>query len=56
MFLEAVVAFYDGKLQRYMFTDNPRTYLRRAITSLLSGDVFGDARWTRDMRARIAQL
>jgi flavin-dependent dehydrogenase len=56
MFLSAVEAFYAGKLQTYMFTDNPRTYLRRAITSLLSGDVFGDARWARDMRTRLVQL
>jgi flavin-dependent dehydrogenase len=56
MFLTAVRGFYKGALQPYMFTDNPRTYLRRAITSMLSGDVFGDARWTRDMRERLVTL
>jgi flavin-dependent dehydrogenase len=56
MFLTAVQGFYARKLQPYMFTDNPRTYLRRAITSLLSGDVFSDARWARDMRTRLGPL
>jgi flavin-dependent dehydrogenase len=56
MFLTAVRGFYKGALQPYMFTDNPRTYLRRAITSVLSGDVFGDERWTRDMRERLVML
>jgi flavin-dependent dehydrogenase len=55
-FLAAVQGFYAGKLQPYMFTDNPRTYLRRAITSVLSGDVFSDARWARDMRTRLSLL
>jgi flavin-dependent dehydrogenase len=56
MFLCAVQGFYAGRLQRYMFEGSPRTYLRRSITSILSGDVFGDARWLRDMRTRLASL
>ena len=56
LFVSAVQAFYAGTLTRYMFTDNPRTHLRRAITSLLSGDVFRDERWTRDIRTRLAEM
>ncbi len=56
MFLTAVRGFYKGALQPYMFTENSRTYLRRAITSMLSGDVFSDERWTRDMRERLVTL
>ena len=56
LFVSAVQAFYAGTLPRYIFTDNPRTYLRRAITSMLSGDVFTDERWARDMRTRLSQM
>ena len=56
MFLTAVRGFYTGALQPYIFTDKPRTYLRRAITSMLSGDVFNDERWARDMRQRLGAL
>ena len=56
LFIDAVTSFYRGVLTRYLFTDDPRTYLRRAITSMLAGDVFGDERWVRDMRTRIKQL
>jgi len=56
LFLAAVRGFYKGALQPYMFTSNPRTYLRRAITSMLSGDVFADTRWTRDMRERLVTI
>ena len=56
IFTAAVRGFYAGVLQRYIFTDNPRTYLRRAITSVLSGDVFSDERWARDMRQRLPAL
>ncbi len=56
LFLTAVRGFYKGALQPYIFTDNPRTYLRRAITSMLSGDVFSEERWARDMRERLGGL
>jgi flavin-dependent dehydrogenase len=57
LFLTAVQAFYAGKLLPYMFASNPRTFLRRAITSMLAGDVFdGEARWARDMKTRLAAL
>ena len=57
LFLAAVQAFYAGKLLPYMFASNPRTFLRRAITSMLAGDVFdGEARWARDMKSRLAAL
>jgi flavin-dependent dehydrogenase len=52
-FLGAVQAFYDGPLRTYLFAERQHIYLRRAITSMLSGDVFDeDARWVRDMRSR----
>jgi len=56
MFIDAVLGFYAGTLQKFMFADSPRTYLRRAVTSMLAGDVFGDERWTRDMRERLKTL
>ena len=56
LFVSAVQAFYRGTLTRYIFTDNPRTYLRRAITSMLSGDVFTEERWAQDMRARLKDM
>lgn len=53
LFLGAVQAFYDGKLQPYLFAEKPHPFLRHAITSMLSGDVFeGDDRWQREMRSR----
>lgn len=53
LFLGAVQAFYEGKLQEYLFADRPHPFMRHAITSMLSGDVFeGDDRWQREMRAR----
>ncbi|MFO0675358.1 MAG: NAD(P)/FAD-dependent oxidoreductase [Polyangiaceae bacterium] len=52
-FLGAVQAFYEGPLQEYLFAEKQHVYLRRAITSMLAGDVFDeDARWVRDMRMR----
>jgi 2-polyprenyl-6-methoxyphenol hydroxylase-like FAD-dependent oxidoreductase len=54
LFIGAVQAFYDGRLPPYLFTENPRTYLKRAITSLLSGDVFVEARWSNDIATRFA--
>jgi flavin-dependent dehydrogenase len=59
LFLGAVQAFYDGELAGYLFADPQHPFLRRAITSLLAGDVFEGDRdsahsraWARDMRAR----
>jgi flavin-dependent dehydrogenase len=53
LFLGAVQAFYDGDLVSYLFADPQHPFLRRAITSLLAGDVFDeDARWAREIRAR----
>ncbi len=53
LFLGAVQAFYDGKLQPYLFAEKPHPFMRHAITSMLSGDVFeGDERWQREMRSR----
>jgi flavin-dependent dehydrogenase len=52
-FIGAVRAFYRGTLIPYLFADKQHPYLRRAITSMLAGDVFDeDARWVRDMRTR----
>jgi flavin-dependent dehydrogenase len=53
LFLGAVQAFYAGDLEAYLFADPQRPFLRRAITSLLAGDVFDpDRRWADDVRAR----
>lgn len=53
LFLGAVQAFYSGELVSYLFADPQHPFLRRAITSLLAGDVFhDDAIWTREMRTR----
>ena len=53
LFLGAVQAFYEGELAGYLFADPQHPFLRKAITSLLAGDVFDeDARWARDMRTR----
>ncbi len=53
LFLGAVQAFYSGELVSYLFADPQHPFLRRAITSLLAGDVFHhDAIWTREMRIR----
>jgi flavin-dependent dehydrogenase len=53
LFLGTVQAFYDGELASYLFADPQHPFLRRAITSLLAGDVFdGDALWAREMRSR----
>ncbi len=56
LFVEAVRAFYSGSLVKYLFAANPKTYVRRAVTSMLSGDVFEDTRWNRELRARLGQL
>jgi flavin-dependent dehydrogenase len=53
LFLGSVQAFYRGSLTPYLFADDQHPFLRRAITSMLAGDVFtGDERWAREMRSR----
>jgi flavin-dependent dehydrogenase len=53
LFLGAVQAFYDGDLTSHVFADMQHPFLRRAITSLLAGDVFDEgAAWVRAMRSR----
>jgi flavin-dependent dehydrogenase len=53
LFVGAVQAFYTGDLVTYLFAEPQHPFLRRAITSMLAGDVFdGSARWARDMRSR----
>jgi flavin-dependent dehydrogenase len=54
IFIGAVQAFYDGRLATYLFAPNKREILRRSITSMLSGDVFEEARWSRDLTTRFA--
>ncbi len=55
-FTLAVQAFYAGPLMEAIFEENKHLALRRSITSLLAGDVFGDAVWLRDARARIEEM
>ncbi len=56
-FIQAVDAFYKGPLLEYLFAENPRTVLRRSITSILSGDVFtSESIWIRDLRVRLAEM
>jgi flavin-dependent dehydrogenase len=52
LFTGVVQAFYTGDLVSQIFADPQHPFLRRAITSLLSGDVFVDERWVREMRSR----
>jgi flavin-dependent dehydrogenase len=53
LFLGAVQAFYAGELASYVFVEEQHPFLRRAITSMLAGDVFDeDARWAREMKSR----
>ena len=52
LFLGMVQAFYAGRLQPYIFAEKQHPYLRRAITSMLAGDVYEDSRWARDLAAR----
>jgi flavin-dependent dehydrogenase len=55
MFIGAVQAFYAGELVRYLFAEKPHMFLRRSITSMLAGDVFGEgARWANDLKTRFA--
>jgi flavin-dependent dehydrogenase len=53
LFVGAVQAFYASDLVSYIFAEPQHPFLRRAITSMLAGDVFDeDARWAREMRKR----
>ncbi|MCL2451225.1 MAG: tryptophan 7-halogenase, partial [Polyangiaceae bacterium] len=53
LFIGAVQAFYEADLVSYLFAEPQHPFLRRAITSMLSGDVFDpSARWAREMRSR----
>jgi flavin-dependent dehydrogenase len=54
LFIGAVQAFYDGPLIQYLFAEQRREYLKRAITSMLAGDVFDEARWSNDILTRFA--
>ncbi len=57
LFLGAVQAFYTADLVTLLFAQPQHPFLRRAITSLLSGDVFDEqARWAREVRARFPAL
>jgi flavin-dependent dehydrogenase len=57
LFLGAVQAFYGGRLAPYLFAEDQHPFLRRAITSLLAGDVFDPgARWLTELRSRLAPL
>jgi flavin-dependent dehydrogenase len=55
-FIGVVQAFYEGSLVDYLFAERPRVYIKRAITSMLTGDVFEDSRWVNEMRARYAPV
>lgn len=55
-FISAVSAFYAGPLVDLLFFENKHEVLRRSVTSLLAGDVFGDAVWLRDAKKRIAEM
>jgi flavin-dependent dehydrogenase len=52
LFVGAVQSFYRGDLLSYLFADPQHPFLRRAITSMLAGDVFSTSTWVRDMRSR----
>jgi flavin-dependent dehydrogenase len=52
LFVGAVQSFYQGDLASYLFADPQHPFLRRAITSMLSGDVFSSSTWAREMRSR----
>jgi flavin-dependent dehydrogenase len=53
LFIGAVQAFYSGSLTELLFAQPQHPFLRRAITSMLSGDVFDTGRpWAREMRSR----
>jgi hypothetical protein len=53
LFVGAVQAFYTGDLTTYIFAEPQHPFLRKAITSMLAGDVFDTtSRWAREMRSR----
>jgi flavin-dependent dehydrogenase len=53
LFIGAVQAFYSGQLTELLFAEPQHPFLRRAITSMLSGDVFDPGKpWAREMRSR----
>jgi flavin-dependent dehydrogenase len=53
LYLGAVQAFYAGDLTSYIFAEPQHPFLRRAITTMLSGEVFDEsAPWARALRAR----
>ncbi len=57
LFLQMVLSFYEGSLQPWLFADKPHPFLRRAITSMLSGHVYDeDARWVKEVRTRFAPM
>jgi flavin-dependent dehydrogenase len=56
LYVGAVQAFYEGDLASHLFAQPQHPFLRRAITSMLSGDVFADAAWARGMRSRFPPL
>ncbi len=55
-FVLAVRAFYAGPLVGLLFAEDKHVALRRSITSLLAGDVFGDSIWLRDTRTRLREM
>ena len=55
-FILAVRAFYAGPLVELLFAEDKHLALRRSITSLLAGDVFGDSIWLRDTRTRLREM
>jgi flavin-dependent dehydrogenase len=54
LFIGVVQSFYEGTLVQYLFAEQKREYLKRAITSMLAGDVFDEARWSNDLTTRFA--
>ncbi|MBX3230747.1 MAG: tryptophan 7-halogenase [Labilithrix sp.] len=55
-FILAVQAFYRGPLVETLFAEDKHAALRRSITSLLAGDVYGDSVWLRDIRVRLREM
>jgi len=55
-FILAVQSFYAGPLVGLLFAEDKHAVLRRSITSLLAGDVFGDSIWLRDTRTRLKEM
>jgi flavin-dependent dehydrogenase len=52
LYVGAVQAFYEGDLATHLFAQPQHPFLRRAITSMLAGDVFAESVWARAMRDR----